>query len=185
MVEKAEVTARRSIVMRIDSLERLFSEQLKDAYSAERQLARALPKMTKAVTHPELHSALDAYRLQTELHMERLECVFDELGQDPKCKRCRAMEGLIDESNVLMREDIDADVLDAGIISMAQRIEHYEIAAYGSLRTYSELLGKTLATRLLQESLGEKMATDRTLARLAEQSINLDAIGDVRSGTGT
>ena len=91
---------------------------------------------------------------------------------------------MIDESGVLMREDIDADVLDAGLISMAQRIEHYEIAAYGSLRTYSELLGRTLSTRLLQESLGEKMATDRALSRLAEQSINIDAIGDLHRGTG-
>ena len=171
--------------MRLSSLKDLYFDELADLYDAETQIVRTLPRLVDAARAPELRESLKKHCDESRLHLERLELIFTHWGERRRSSPCAGLAGIVQEADERLNEAATEDVRDAAIIGAAQRIEHYEIAAYGSLRTYSELLGKTLATRLLQESLGEKMATDRTLARLAEQSINLDAIGDVRSGTGT
>src|SRR5215470_12898494 len=127
--------------MQADHLTHLFVEQLRDLYSAETQLVSALPKMAKAANSGELRSGFEQHLEQTKGHVERLERVFEALDESPKGKKCAGMKGLIDEGSELIKEDLPAEELDAGLIAAAQRVEHYEIAAYGCVRTWAELLG--------------------------------------------
>jgi ferritin-like metal-binding protein YciE len=161
--------------MTLDSLEALLIDQLKDLYSAEHQLIKALPRMAKAATHPELRQGFERHLEQTRKQAERLERIFEELEVKGKGKKCVAMEGLIEEGKELMEEDSEPEVLDAGLIAAAQKVEHYEIASYGTARTYAEVLQMDKAARLLQQTLEEEKATDQKLTELAESSINLEA----------
>jgi ferritin-like metal-binding protein YciE len=159
----------------MESLQDLFVDQLKDLYNAEGQLVKALPKMAKAATNPQLQSAFNDHLEQTRGHVQRLEQVFDKLGESPKGKKCKAMEGLIEEAKEMLDEDAEPEVMDAGLIACAQRVEHYEIAGYGCVRTYARLLGDEQAARLLQQTLDEEGQTDKKLTDLAERLINVEA----------
>jgi ferritin-like metal-binding protein YciE len=166
----------RGLTMQIDNLEKLFVEQLKDIYNAEKQLVRALPRMAKAATDSELEEALTTHLRQTEKQVERLERIFKELGKNPQGKRCAGMEGLIEEGKELLQEDVEEEVLNAGLIGAAQKVEHYEIAAYGTLKTYARLLGRDKAVGLLEETLKEEKEADKILSDIAERSINVEAM---------
>jgi ferritin-like metal-binding protein YciE len=159
----------------MNTLTELYVEQLKDLYSAETQILKALPKMTKAASHAELQRAFTRHRRETERQVERLERIFRELGHSPRGKKCEGMEGLIKEGEELIKERPDPDVLDAGLISAAQHVEHYEMAGYGTVRTYAEQLGRGRDAQLLQQTLDEEKATDELLTQLAESSINVEA----------
>ncbi|WP_435011119.1 ferritin-like domain-containing protein [Tundrisphaera lichenicola] len=161
--------------MKIDTLMKLYVEELRDLYSAEKQILKALPKMIKAATSPDLKAAFTAHLEETEGQVGRLEEIFQELGKKPTGKTCKAMQGLVEEGAELMGEDIEPQVLDAGLIAAAQRVEHYEIAGYGTVRTYAKLLGEKQAMTLLQETLDEEGATDKKLSSLAEGGINVEA----------
>ena len=161
--------------MELDTLKDLYIEELKDLYSAERQLVKALPKMIRATKHPELKAAFKTHLQQTEEHARRLEEICKELGVSPRGKKCVGMEGLIEEGKELIDEEPDDDVLDAGLISAAQHVEHYEIAGYGTVRTYARQLGFESQAQLLQKTLDEEGETDHLLTDLAEARINLDA----------
>ena len=161
--------------MSLDSLEKLFIEELKDIYNAEKQLTRALPRMAKAAESPELEQAFTSHLKETEGQIKRLERVFQQVGQAARGKKCKAMEGLIEEGKELMEEESEPQVLDAALISAAQKVEHYEIAAYGCLRTYAELLGFSEAAQLLKQNLQEEEAADKKLNALAEGGINESA----------
>ncbi|HEV8128269.1 MAG TPA: ferritin-like domain-containing protein [Candidatus Eisenbacteria bacterium] len=160
----------------MDSLEKLFVDQLKDIYNAEKQLVKALPQMAKAATDEELQGAFNTHLQQTEKQVERLEQIFKEIGKSPQGKRCAAMEGLIEEAKELLKEDAEEEVLDAGLIGAAQKVEHYEMAAYGTLRTYAGLLSHEKAEKLLEETLREEKEADRILTDIAERSINVEAV---------
>jgi ferritin-like metal-binding protein YciE len=158
--------------MSLDSLEKLFLEELKDVYNAEKQILRALPKMAKATESPELEQAFTKHLKETEGHVQRLERIFKELGQPVRGKKCKGMEGLLEEGKEVLEEEGEAAVIDAALIASAQRVEHYEIAAYGCLRTYASLLGYSEAERLLGQTLQEEEATDKKLTQLGESGIN-------------
>ena len=158
--------------MALDSLEKLFVEELRDVYHAEKQILKALPKMAKAAENKQLQSAFEEHQKQTERQVERLEKIFEGMDLAPRGKKCKGMEGLLEEGKEMMEEDADPDVRDAALISSAQRVEHYEIAAYGTLRTYARRLGNNQAVKLLQETLDEEGATDEKLTRLAESVVN-------------
>src|ERR1700704_5071775 len=173
-------------MMHQSSLADLLVEQLKDLYSAETQLLKAIPKMAKAATSKDLKAGFEKHLKQTEGHVNRLEKIMAELDESPKGKKCKAMEGLIEEGSEVIDEDAEDEVKDAALIAAAQRVEHYEIAGYGCVRTYAELLGKDKSARLLQQTLDEEGETDKTLTKLAE-GINLDAAepaGAVESAAG-
>ena len=159
----------------MNTLRDLYIDELKDLWSAEKQLVKALPKMAKAANDPELVKAFQTHLRQTERQVQRLEQIFEEIGESPRGKKCVGMEGLIEEGNELIKEKPDAEVLDAGLISKAQHVEHYEIAGYGTVRTYAQLLGFDRQAQLLQETLDEEGETDKLLTQLAEGSINLEA----------
>src|SRR5688500_16473676 len=162
--------------MSLDSLHDLYVDELKDIHSAERQLLRALPRMAKAAESPELRSAFESHLKETEKQVERLDKIFAELEKKATGKKCKGMEGLIEEGKEMMEEEADPAVMDAALIAAAQRVEHYEIAAYGCVRNYAELLGYTSAARLLQQSLDEEEAADKKLSQLAEGGINEAAV---------
>src|SRR5687767_12925670 len=153
----------RRTVMEMSNLEDLFIEQLKDVYNAEGQLVKALPKMAKAASYPQLKEAFQIHLAETKGHVEQLQRVFEMFGQPVKGKKCAAMEGLLEEGKELMSEDAAADVMDAGLIGAAQKVEHYEIATYGTLRTYAQVLGNDQAARILQRILDEEGQTDKKL----------------------
>ncbi len=155
------------------ALKQLFVDELKNLYSAENQLIKALPKMAKAATSDHLRAGFEEHLEQTKEHARRLEEICTELGEKPTGKKCAGMEGLIEEGKEMMGE-FEQDVLDAAMISAAQRVEHYEIAAYGTVRTYAELLGHERAVELLEQTLEEEKETDQKLTELAG-SINVEA----------
>jgi len=161
--------------MEMNSLQDLFIHDLKDLYNAEIQLVKALPKMAKAARDPDLKQAFQTHFAQTEGHVQRLEQIFQELDESPEGKKCKAMEGLIEEGRELMEEDAQPQVMDAGLIGAAQKVEHYEIAGYGTVRTYAEMLGNDQAARLLQQTLDEEGMTNKKLTDLAMQCINVEA----------
>jgi ferritin-like metal-binding protein YciE len=161
--------------MEMESLKELYVDELKDLYSAEKQLVKALPKMAKNASNPELKEAFTNHLQETEGHVERLEQIFEMLGERAGGKKCKGMEGLIEEAKELLEEDATEEVLDAGLISKAQHVEHYEIAGYGTVRTYARLLGLDDQAELLQETLDEEGKTDELLTQLAESSVNLEA----------
>ena len=161
--------------MELDHLMDLYVDELKDVYNAEKQILKALPKMAKKASHPELRQAFENHQVTTEEQVKRLETIFDDMNLPKRGKKCKGMEGLIEEGQEMMSEDADPDVLDAAMISAAQRVEHYEIAAYGTLRTYARQLGLKEHARLLQETLDEEGETDKLLTRIAESRVNRDA----------
>ncbi len=160
--------------MELSTLEKLYVEELKDIYSAEHQILKALPKMIKAADSKELRTGFELHLKQTEQQVKRLEKIFDRMGKAPTGKKCHGMEGLLEEGAELLEEDAEPAVLDAGMISAAQRVEHYEIAAYGTVRTYAELLRQTGDAKLLQETLDEEKETNEKLTKLASK-INVEA----------
>ena len=159
----------------MESLKDLFVEELKDLYSAENQIIKALPKMVKAASSNGLKKGFEKHLEETRGQVTRLETIFKELKENPKGKKCKGMEGLLEEGKELMEEDAEPDVMDAGLIAAAQHVEHYEIAGYGCVRTYAELLGLTKAASLLQKTLEEEKETDEKLTALAE-AINVEAM---------
>ena len=161
--------------MEMESLQDLFVEELKDVYHAEKQLLKALPKLAKAASSEELKSAFEEHLAETEGHVERIEQIFELMGKKPATKVCKGMKGLVEEGSEIIEEDAEDEVKDAGLISAAQRVEHYEIAAYGCLRTYARVLGNKEAEKLLQQTLDEEAACDEKLTQLAEAGINIAA----------
>src|ERR1700676_2358447 len=166
--------------MEMNRLKHLYVEELKDLYSAESQMVKALPKMAKAATSEELRAGFEEHLEQTREHVARLEKIFKGLGESPKGKKCKGMEGLIKEGGELIEEDPAAEELDAGLISAAQRVEHYEIAGYGCVSTYAKILGEDQAVSLLRQTLEEEKETDEKLTELAG-SINLEAANSEES----
>lgn len=160
-----------------DNLQQLYIDELKDLYSAETQLVAALPKMAKAASSPELQQAFQTHLIETEGHVQRLEQIFAELDRKPKGKKCKGMAGLIEEGSELIKEksEMEPEVLDAGLIGAAQRVEHYEIAAYGTVCAFAKQLGYEQAAQLLQQTLDEEYATDKTLTELAVTGLNAAA----------
>jgi ferritin-like metal-binding protein YciE len=161
--------------MEMETLKDLYVEELKDLYSAENQIIKALPKMIKAASHDDLKDAFSSHLEQTEIHVQRIEQVCDELGISPKGKKCVGMEGLLKEGSELIKEKPEPDVLDAGLIAAAQHVEHYEMAGYGCVRTYARQLGYDSQAELLQATLDEEGDTDKLLTQIAESSINIEA----------
>ena len=161
--------------MEMDTLKELFVHELKDLLSAEKQLTKALPKMAKAATDEGLAAGFEEHLEQTEEHVNRLEKILEDLDETTRGPKCKGMEGLIEEGKEMMEEVSDDDVRDAGLISAAQRVEHYEIAGYGCARTYAELLGQKEAVDLLEQTLQEEGETDKKLTRLAKSVINAKA----------
>jgi len=157
-------------------MDELFLNELKDVYNAEKQLVAALPRMAKAAQSPKLQQAITKHLRETEDHVKRLEQILQSLGEPLRGKKCKGMEGLIEEGKEILEEEGAPEVIDAAIISAAQRVEHYEIAAYGCLRTYAQLLGNSEADRLLQQTLAEEEATDKALTALGEGGINQAAV---------
>ena len=161
--------------MEMESLKELYVDELKDLYSAEKQLVKALPKMAKNATNPELQQAFTKHLEETEGHVDRLEQIFDMLGERAGGKKCKGMEGLIEEAKELLEEDAAEAVLDAGLISKAQHVEHYEMAGYGTVRTYAQQLGLDDQAELLQQTLDEESSANELLTQIAETSVNLEA----------
>ena len=163
------------MAMKIDSLRKLYVHSLKDLYNAETQLLAALPKMAKAASSEELRAGFEEHLEQTREHIRRLEKVFESVEASPNGVKCDGMEGLIKEGEEVIKEVKDPEVRDAGLIAAAQKVEHYEIACYGTVCTYAELLGDSEACSLLGATLEEEKETDRKLTELAETGINLAA----------
>jgi len=161
--------------MKMEELEDLFHDELKDIYDAEHRILKALPKMAKKATSEKLRAAFEAHEEQTQEHINRLEQVFELMGKKPTKKPCEAMKGLMEEGDEVMKEDMDPDVKDAALIASAQRVEHYEMAAYGCLRTWAGHLGMDQAKKILQTTLDEEGETDHKLTKIAESGINTKA----------
>ncbi|MBA3946570.1 MAG: ferritin-like domain-containing protein [Herpetosiphonaceae bacterium] len=161
--------------MKLETLRDLYVEQLQDLYSAENQLVKALPKMAKAASHAQLQSAFQEHLTQTQNHVQRLEQIFQQLGTKAGGQTCHGMEGLIIEGDEMIKTKGEPAAIDAGLIAAAQRVEHYEIAGYGCVRTYAQLLGEKQGQSLLQQTLDEEGETDKKLTQLAESVINLEA----------
>ena len=163
--------------MTIKTVQDLFLEELRDIYHAEKQITKALPKMAKAATHPELRQAFELHLEQTKGQIERLEQVFDQLDTAKRGKRCEAMEGLLEEARSTMEEIEDKNVLDVGMIVNAQKVEHYEIAGYGSLVALAKQLGQAEVASLLEQTLKEEKETDQKLNQVALSVANPAASG--------
>jgi len=157
-----------------ESLKKLYVDELKDLFSAENQLVKALPKMAKAASSDELRAGFEKHLEQTKGHVQRLEEIFQSLGESPRGKKCVGMEGLVKEGSEVMAEDFDDAVLDAGLIGAARRVEHYEMAAYGAVCEFAHVLGQTRHASLLEKTLAEEKQTDDKLAELAKE-INAQA----------
>jgi ferritin-like metal-binding protein YciE len=162
--------------MALENLQDLFLNELKDIYHGEKQLLQALPRMAKAAESPDLQAAFTKHLEETEGHVQRLEQIFQSLGERAIGKRCKGMEGIVEEGKDIMEEDGEEAVLDAALIAAAQRVEHYEIASYGCLITYANLLGDRNAEKLLKQTLSEEEATDKALTALGEGGINQAAV---------
>jgi ferritin-like metal-binding protein YciE len=171
----AQLTHKETTMARLNSLDDLLVHELQDIYNAEGQILKALPKMIKAASHPELQSAFEEHLEQTEGQVERLDQVFKLLGVPAKGKKCEGMAGLIEEGKKVMEEDADPSVMDAALIAAAQKVEHYEIASYGCVCTYAEMLGYDQVHDLLGQNLEEEEVTDEKLTELAESVINIEA----------
>lgn len=162
--------------MRLESLHEVFLTELHDAYDAENQLMKALPKLAERATYPELKSAIEEHLEQTRTQARRLEEIFESLGEKVKGMKCKGIRGIIDEGDDLAGEKGDPAALDAGIIGSAQKAEHYEIAAYGTLCTWAKTMGHEKELQLLRQTLAEEKAADEKLTQLAERMINIDAV---------
>jgi ferritin-like metal-binding protein YciE len=161
--------------MKLESLRDLLVEQLQDLYDAEHRITKALPKMAKAATSAGLKAAFQKHLTETEGQVRRLEQVFEALGEKAKKKTCKAMQGLIEEGEETIKEEAEPEVRDAALIAAAQRVEHYEMAGYGTVSAYAKLLNEGTVFQLLQATFAEEKATDEALTELAESTINLEA----------
>ena len=161
--------------MEPETLKDLYIHELKDIYSAEKQLIKALPKMAKAATNRSLADGFKMHLTETKEHAVRVERILKSHDESTRGPKCKGMEGLIKEGQDMIDEDAEDEVRDAGLISAAQRVEHYEIAGYGSARTYAELLGDSQGAKALQQTLDEEGATDKKLTKLAKTVVNLQA----------
>jgi len=161
--------------MAAENLHEAFEEELRDILSAEKQLLKALPKMAKAATNEDLKAGFEEHLEQTQTHVERIEKVFKLLDKTPRAKKCKAMEGLLEEGSELLEEDLPPEVMDAMLIAAAQKVEHYEIATYGTLVTWARQIELEDAASILHETLDEEKDTDLKLTQLAETGINADA----------
>jgi ferritin-like metal-binding protein YciE len=161
--------------MKMRTLQDLFVHEIKDLYSAEKQLLKALPKMVKAATNEDLKESLESHLSETEEQVSRLEEIMEKFEIPNRGPKCKAMEGLLEEGQEALDADMEDDVRDAAIIAAAQRVEHYEIAGYGCARTFAEQLGHHEAARLLQETLDEEKAADEKLTQIAMQGVNQEA----------
>lgn len=173
--------------MALETMQDLFVEQLKDLYSAEKQLVQALPKMAKAATTPELAEAFTSHLAQTENHVSRLEQCLEQVNASGRGKKCKGMEGLIEEGKETIDEEGQDAVKDAGLIAAAQRVEHYEISAYGTARTMATMLGLDDLAELLEETLGEEEEADKLLSEIAQDQVNPQAMtaGNGHQGNGS
>lgn len=156
----------------VDSMEKLFVQELKDLYSAENQITKALPKMVKAAASNELKTAFEHHLKETEGQIQRLDKVFEILGTSPRGKTCDGMKGVLEEGNQMLNETAEGDVRDAALISAGQRVEHYEMAGYGTVRAYAERLGKAQIVQLLEQTLEEEKAADKKLTEISRK-VNL------------
>jgi ferritin-like metal-binding protein YciE len=161
--------------MELDTLKALYVDELKDLWSAEKQILKALPRMIRAAESKKLKRAFTTHERQTRQHVKRLERIFKELDESPRGKKCVGMEGLLEEGADLIKEKPEPDVLDAGLITAAQHVEHYEMAGYGTVRTWARLLGQEDQAKVLQQTLDEEGDTDKLLTTIAE-TINVEAI---------
>jgi ferritin-like metal-binding protein YciE len=161
--------------MTLNSMDDLFVVQIQDLYDAEQRLTKALPKMAAAASSSQLKSAFEDHLLETEQHVARLEKVFGTMGLTPKRETCEAMKGLIAEGEEAINAGGDANVKDAALIAAAQRVEHYEIAGYGTVRTLAQQIGQPEVGRILQQTLDEEAACDKKLTAIAESSVNVSA----------
>ncbi|PSR52960.1 ferritin-like domain-containing protein [Adhaeribacter arboris] len=161
--------------MKMQSLNDLLVHQLQDLYGAEQQLLKAMPKMASSAKSAKLKQALETHMAETQNQVQRLEQVFQSMGIEAEAIKCKAMEGLLKEADEMLSEDADPEVMDAGIIASAQRVEHYEIAGYGTASTYAKYLGHNEAFNLLQQTLNEEKKTDELLTVIAESSVNIKA----------
>lgn len=162
--------------MEHNELKELYIDELRDLYDAENKLVKALPKLANAANSDKLRAGFEEHLEQTRGHVERLEEIFEALGEKPSGKKCAGMAGLVKEGEEIMDEDFSGAVMDAGLISAAQRVEHYEIAAYGCVNAWAQLLGESEASALLEKTLEEEKETDQKLTKLSEQ-INVEAKG--------
>lgn len=161
--------------LKLDSLQDLLVEQLRDLYNAEQQLVEALPKMAKAATSGDLRSVIEEHLEQTKEHAARLERIMSKMGAQPSGETCEAMKGLVKEGEHMMKAQGDPDVRDAGIIGAAQRVEHYEMAGYGTARALAQRLGENELLSVLQKTLNEEGEADRKLTSIAERQVNVAA----------
>jgi ferritin-like metal-binding protein YciE len=166
------------------TLHEAFVEELRDTYDAEKQLIKALPKLAKAARSEELRAAFETHLEETRGHAERLERVFENLDEKARGKHCDGIAGIIEEGKSIIEEDFDAATMDARLIAAGQRAEHYEMAAYGTLVAWAQSMGHTEAAKLLQETLDEEKAADKTLTSLAEAGINQDAAEAAHGNSG-
>lgn len=166
---------RTTVAMELSTLKDLYIHELKDLYSAEKQILKALPKMAKAASSPELKAGFEQHLEETREQAVRLEQILKNHGQSTRGRKCKGMEGVVAEGAEMIEEEADEEVRDAGLIAAAQRVEHYEMAGYGTARTYAELLGDKEGAKLLQATLDEERATDEKLTQLATSSINVAA----------
>ena len=160
--------------MKLENLQQLFIKELRDLYDAEKQITDALPKLINAAKYPELKTALQEHLEVTKRQIARLDRIFETLGEDPTGETCKGMKGVIKEGDEIVSQGGDSSTVDAGIISAAQRVEHYEMAGYGTVRTYAELLGQQEVAQLLQQTLDEEKDADETLTEIA-RGVNLEA----------
>jgi ferritin-like metal-binding protein YciE len=167
--------------MEHNELKELYIDELRDLYDAENKLVKALPKLAKAASSDQLRSGFEEHLEQTQGHVARLEEIFDALGEKPTGKKCAGMAGLVKEGEEIMDEDFSPEVMDAALISAAQRVEHYEIAAYGCVSSWAQLLGESEANALLEKTLEEEKETDHKLTELSEE-INVEAKGSSEEG---
>jgi len=161
-----------------NNLNELLVEEMRDIYNAEQQLLKALPKMAKAAQSERVKEAFERHLEETEQQVERLEQAFEHLGEPAKGKKCQAMEGLIEEAKEIIDEHKESAMLDAALICAAQKVEHYEIATYGTLCTWADLLGLNEVSDLLKETLDEEKTADETLTEIAESEINVEAVAE-------
>jgi len=159
---------------KMDTLDELYTDLLKDLYSAEKQLVKTLPKMAKAAQSSDLQRAFNEHLSQTERHVERIEKIFSDLDGSPRGKKCVGMEGLVKEGDEILKET-DKGAMDAGLIAAAQKVEHYEMAGYGTARTWAQMMGHSKAARILQETLDEESQANEKLTKLAESHANVEA----------
>ncbi|MGI8546262.1 MAG: ferritin-like domain-containing protein [Gemmatimonadaceae bacterium] len=159
-----------------NGLKKLYIDQLNDLYSGEQQILKALPKMAQKASHPELRDAFNEHEQQTRQHVQRLEQVFQQLGEKAGNETCKGMQGILSEGDEVMNKYTDSDVLDAALIAAAQRVEHYEMAGYGCVCTYADTLGMQDQAELLQQTLEDEEDADQKLSDIAESVVNADAM---------